>query len=131
MFGPNGMRHFEQSLKAVANTGLPLARRMEVISQVDEYVLGYAEGAQNLAGLDVAEWEEEWGGYLAAVGEYLQGQLDSGAFPHIEEFVGGDDFSTVIRRIVADYAANERFSRGLERLLDGVEREIEREGGGT
>ena len=40
-FGPNGMRHFEQSLAAVASKGLSPADKIRVISIVDDYVFGY------------------------------------------------------------------------------------------
>lgn len=128
-FGPNGLRHFEQSLKAVAETGLPLPRRMEIISQVDEYVLGYAEAARGMDAGDYDEWEEEWGDWMSGVNEYIESQLASGDFPNVEKFLDGEDFPTVVRRMVAEYSADERFSRGLDRLLDGIEAEIEREGG--
>lgn len=127
VFGPNGMRHFEQSLKAVNETGLPLSRRMELVSQVDEYVFGFAEGEQGLASDDMAEWEEKWGDYMVAVSTYLQAELETGDFPHIEEFMDGEDFQTVIRRMITEYSESERFDRGLGRLLDGIEMEIERE----
>src|SRR6185312_3031068 len=38
--GPNGMRHFEQSLQAVASLGLDREQTFEVIGQVDDYVFG-------------------------------------------------------------------------------------------
>jgi AcrR family transcriptional regulator len=122
VFGPNGLRHFEQSLKAVAETGLPLARRMEIVSQVDEYVLGYADAMHG----DFENWEEEWGGYLEAVAGYLTSQLEQGDFPHVAEFMGGEDMMTVIRRMLAETTAEERFERGLGRLLDGIQAEIDR-----
>jgi hypothetical protein len=125
------MRHFEQSLKAVADTGLPRDRRMEIVSQIDEYVFGYAEGEQGLAGDDFSEWEQKWGDYMVAVSDYLQRELDAGDFPHVEEFMDGQDFQTVIRRMISEYSEGERFDRGLERLLDGIAMEIEREGSGS
>ena len=123
VFGPNGLRHFEQSLKAVSTTGLPLVRQMEIVSQVDEYVLGYAEGER----FDFPEdWEQLWGDYMARVGDYLTAQIEGGEFPHVDQFIGGDDFMTVVRRLVRESSADERFHRGLGRLLDGVQAEIDR-----
>jgi AcrR family transcriptional regulator len=127
VLGPNGLRHFEQSLKAVADTGLPMARRMEIVSQLDEYVFGYAEGEPERSDADVADWEAKWGDYLDVVGGYLGAQLGSGDFPHVEEFLDGEDFPTVVRRMISESSANERFERGLGRLLDGIQAEIERE----
>lgn len=127
VFGPNGMRHFEQSLKAVADTGLPLDRRMDIVAQVDEYVLGFAEAEGGFTAPDYADWEDKWGDYMHAVGDYLQKELDDGDFPHIVEFMDGQDFPTVMHRMITEYSGGERFERGLGRLLDGIEREIERE----
>lgn len=126
VFGPNGIRHFEQSLKAVSSTGLPRDRRMEIVSQVDEYVLGFAEGELGMGGGEFDEWQEKWGDYMVAASEHMQAVLDAGDFPHIVEFMDGDDFKTVIRRMVAEYSEDERFDRGLQLLLDGVQAEIDR-----
>ena len=41
-FGPNALRHLEQSLAAVAGTGLPAAARLELLAAVDDYVAGNA-----------------------------------------------------------------------------------------
>lgn len=131
VFGPNGLRHFEQSLKAVAGTGLPTDRRMEIVAQVDEYVLGFAEGEQGLSPEGFDEWEAEWHDYLEAVGEYMGRVLEDGDYPHVEEFMGGDDFRAVMQRVVGQYTGDERFDRGLQRLLDGVQAEIDREGAGA
>ena len=40
--GPNGMRHFEQSLRAVALLDIDDALVFELIGQLDDYVFGYA-----------------------------------------------------------------------------------------
>jgi AcrR family transcriptional regulator len=126
VLGPNGLRHFEQSLQAAAGTGLPMARRMEIVSQLDEYVFGYAEGQPDRTGSDIADWEEKWGEYLDVVGDYLRDQIAGGEFPNVAEFLGADDFPTVVRRMIAESTADERFERGLGRLLDGIQAEIDR-----
>ena len=55
---------------------------------------------------------------------YMDEQLAQGDYPHLQEFLGDDDFAAVVREIVEGSAPMERFERGLERLLDGVELEI-------
>jgi AcrR family transcriptional regulator len=111
--GPNGMRHFEQSLAAVSGTALSNSERAELISLVDDYVFGFTVRSDV-----VEEFSDEW---IHAVGGYLAEQLRSGDFPHVRELVGNDDPETVIRRIAAAASVDERFERGLTRLLDGVE----------
>jgi AcrR family transcriptional regulator len=49
-FGPNAMRHLEQSLAATASTGLTATARLELIATVDDYVFGNAlHGIESLA----------------------------------------------------------------------------------
>ncbi len=40
--GPNGLRHFEQSLRAVDGLDISAAEKFELIGQVDDYVFGFA-----------------------------------------------------------------------------------------
>jgi Tetracyclin repressor-like, C-terminal domain len=111
--GPNGMRHVEQSLAAVAGTPLSNEEKMELISLVDDYTFGFTLRTDT-----GEEYTDEW---IQAVSGYLAEQLLTGDFPHVREFVGNDDPETVIRRIATAATADERFERGLTRLLDGVE----------
>lgn len=111
--GPNGMRHIEQSLAAIAGTVFSNEEKMELISLVDDYVFGFTLHS------DVdAQFTDKW---IQAVAGYLAEQLLTGDFPHVREFVGDDDPETAIRRIATATTADERFERGLTRLLDGVE----------
>jgi tetracycline repressor-like protein len=127
VFGPNAMRHFEQSLAAAATTGLPMERRLEVIAQVDDYVAGFVKGEHDLpAAPDGSGEEDGWAALEEASEAYLAEALASGDYPHVVEFLGGESFVAVLRRIVEGTTANERFDRGLERLLDGVQLEIDR-----
>ena len=41
--GPNGTRHFEQSLAVIAETGLPVDECLELVLLVDDYVFGYIQ----------------------------------------------------------------------------------------
>jgi AcrR family transcriptional regulator len=111
--GPNGMRHVEQSLAAVAGTPLSNEEKMELISLVDDYTFGFTLRTDT-----GEEFTDEW---IQAVSGYLAEQLLTGDFPHVREFVGNDDPETVIRRISTAATADERFERGLTRMLDGVE----------
>jgi AcrR family transcriptional regulator len=121
--GPNGMRHFEQSLAAVAGTGLDADERLEIIAMVDDYVYGFV----------MRESRVSDGGTLDDVPEalfdYLKRQLDTGDYPHIAELTAGGEPREVFGRIMATMFNERRFARGLERLLDGIERDIERRAG--
>ncbi len=88
-FGPNGMRHFEQSLQAVAGLGLDREQTFEVIGQVDDYVFGYS--------LREVEEREQEHGWSPEVVDFFKRELATGAYPLISEFFG-DDFEAALRR---------------------------------
>jgi AcrR family transcriptional regulator len=111
--GPNGMRHFEQSLAAVSSLDLDREETFELIGQLDDYVFGYALR-------EVQELEEHERGWPAEVVDFLQHELDSGDYPLISEFFG-DDVNTGVEEIFDLITLEGRFERGLERLLDGIE----------
>lgn len=111
--GPNGLRHFEQSLRAVVELEIPAAEKFELIGQIDDYVFGF--------GLrEVQEREEHERGWPPEVREFFQRELDSGGYPLIREFLGAD-VEQGIDRVTAILFREGRFERGLERLLDGIE----------
>lgn len=114
--GPNGMRHFEQSLQAVAGLGLGREQTFEVIGQVDDYVFGYS-----LREVQEAEGHEH--GWSPAVIEFFTRELETGDYPLIDEFFGRD-FEATFGEAMELMSDASRFRRGLERLLDGIEAEF-------
>lgn len=111
--GPNGMRHFEQSLAAVSSLELDREETFELIAHVDDYVFGYALR-------EVQELEEHERGWPSEVVDFLQRELDSGGYPLISEFFG-DDANAGVGEVLDLFITEGRFERGLERLLDGIE----------
>ncbi len=111
--GPNGLRHFEQSLAAVSSLEVERDEVFDLIGQVDDYVFGYALR-------EVQELEEHERGWPAEVVEFLQRELDTGAYPLISEFFG-DDANAGIAEVIELITTEGRFERGLKRLLDGIE----------
>jgi AcrR family transcriptional regulator len=114
--GPNGLRHFEQSLRAVAGLGLDQELVFELIGQLDDYVFGYALR-------EAQEMEEHERGWPPEVLEFFQREIDSGDYPLIREFLG-DDADAGVERVIELLGKDGRFERGLNRLLDGIEAEI-------
>jgi AcrR family transcriptional regulator len=112
--GPNGMRHFEQSLKAVAPLGLGKEDSFEVMGQIDDYVFGYALR-------EVQEREEHSRGLRPEVKDFFQREIATGDYPLIESFFGDEDVDSSFEGIVEFMARPDRFDRGLSRLLDGIE----------
>jgi AcrR family transcriptional regulator len=119
----NGLRHFEQSLEAAALTGLPLDDQLELISFVDDYVFGFAirERDEPLA---VVTPETE--PILDAISDYVAAQVKTGAFPRVEALLGGQSPRQFFEDAFARVGSDDRFERGLQRVLDGVALEIER-----
>lgn len=114
--GPNGMRHFEQSLQAVAGLGLGREQTFEVIGQIDDYVFGYSLR-------EVQEAEEHEHGWSPEVVDFFKQELATGDYPLIEEFFG-EDFEATFEEAMEFMADEGRFQRGLDRLLDGIEAEF-------
>jgi AcrR family transcriptional regulator len=114
--GPNGMRHFEQSLRALSSLELADELVFELIGQVDDYAFGYALR-------ELEEREERERGWPPEVIEFFQREIDSGEYPLIARFLG-TDAGAGIDRVTELIGREGRFARGLERLLDGIEAEL-------
>jgi AcrR family transcriptional regulator len=124
-FGPNNMKHVEQSLAAVSDAGLDAIGQLEVIGMVDDYVLGFwiREGAVRTAFDEDGTAE---GDGLESLLDYVEAQLDTGKFPYTSKLVGEGDRRANWERLAAEAFGSDRFERGLTRLLDGIELDIER-----
>ena len=118
--GPNGMRHFEQTLSVASRAGIDADSQFELGALVDEYVFGHAvhNAEPNPFGEPGSAQERE-------LLEYVERQLATGEFPHLQS-LAGDDPRTAFRRFAAVASDEQRFERGLQILLDGIELEIER-----
>jgi AcrR family transcriptional regulator len=116
--GPNGMRHFEQSLAAVASTELDHRDQLELITLIDDYVFGYVmRELQIPADPDLKEMPP-------AIAEFFADLLASGDYPYTKRFVGDEEAVTGFMRFVEVAIDPGRFARGLQRLLDGVELQL-------
>ena len=114
--GPSGMRHFEQSLQAVAPLGLSRNETFELIGTVDDYVFGYALR-------EVQEMEEHERGWPPEVLDFFRRELASGKYPLISDFFG-EDIDSSFDAVFEFLSQPGRFERGLNRLLDGIEAEL-------
>jgi AcrR family transcriptional regulator len=120
--GPNGMRHFEQSLKVAALTGRRDVDRIELVALLDDYVFGHVMRTREMA----REGEHDEA-HIASMLEYLQALLSTGEYPYIAE-LAGDDIRESFERLASFGGDPGRFDRGLERLLDGIELDLRRRG---
>jgi len=120
-FGPNAMRHMEQSLAAAAGTGLPAQARLALLATVDDYVFGNAlHGVESLgraraAGADPA--------MAAAMIEYGLTQLQTGEFPELSALYNKSTSAQAAEPAgppMTETALASQFERGLQALLDGI-----------
>jgi AcrR family transcriptional regulator len=117
--GPNGMRHFEQSLQAVAGLGLDKEQTFDIIGQIDDYVVGHALR-------EIQEREEHERGWPPEVADFFERELATGNYPLISKFFGHRDLDAGFAQVAEFMAKADRFDRSLNRLLDGIESSLPR-----
>jgi AcrR family transcriptional regulator len=118
-FGPNAMRHYEQSLAALAATGLNYPQKTELTAIFDDYVNGNA--AHTVEAQERMSLASRDPSLVTAAMAYGQALVSSGEFPQLEALAedarsggrGGIDLLAHMDR---------QFEVGLAALLDGVER---------
>jgi AcrR family transcriptional regulator len=114
-FGPNAMRHVEQSLAAVADLGIEGPEAFVVLAAVDDYALGHvmrqlgAEAALGREGLDADEWRR-------TMEPYWREMIATGEFPRMAQIADAE----------WEFLNEERFELGLSWILDGIAARYER-----
>jgi AcrR family transcriptional regulator len=125
--GPNALRHVEQSLTAVADTGLDPQGQMDLIAAVDDYVIGYVIRTLRFAEEEDQSPGEEW---LTEMFEHMRARIATGDYPHLQRALEANRAEGRTDEQLARMATDERrFERGLARILDGIEVELKRRRG--
>lgn len=114
--GPNAMRHFEQSLAALAETDLDQQAKLTLLAAVDDYVHGNAARTAEVRDTNDPRSEE----MTTAAMAYGRAQLATGQFPHIEALFDGRDVVEVYADLARHSSERDRFRTGLTMLLDGA-----------
>jgi AcrR family transcriptional regulator len=122
--GPNGIRHIDQSVAAVAELDLDDVTRFEIISLVDDYVFGYAM-RRRVLDRDDPEAMEEW---LERASSYIEEQLATEDLPHLQAIMPEGGMAAFWKQLEEADFQDARFDRGLTRLLDGIALDLERRG---
>jgi hypothetical protein len=108
----------------MAKTNLPREECHELILLVDDYVFGYVRRFISVRAAitgDAAKLAEE---HSEEIAERVQ-ELDPDAFPYVHAlFVDGDPREQLAKLMELGLDPG-RFDRGLDLLLDGIERRIE------
>jgi AcrR family transcriptional regulator len=106
-FGPNALRHVEQSLAAVSSLGLPDVTARALLVALDTFTMGHLTTELSLDGIGLPD-PDAW---RVAVATYLEETASSGALPHLAAR------GTAV--VLADVDHDAVFDAGLTWLLDG------------
>jgi AcrR family transcriptional regulator len=120
--GPSVLRHVEQTAAVASRSGLDVDDQVELAAIIDDYVFGYAMRAYH-----VGQFGPQTGtqSQIDAGVAYLVEQLATGDYPYLEQ-LAGDDPAAGFERVGHVMSDDQRFERGLQRLLDGLELWINR-----
>jgi AcrR family transcriptional regulator len=116
--GPNGMKHFEQSLAAVSSLDLGFEEKLELVLIVDDYVFGYVLRSS----APRSELNDPEARHAAC--EYLATLIATGDYPHTSAMFAGYDVDAALDRMITAFRNRDRFANGLERLMDGLEADL-------
>lgn len=123
-FGPNGMRHVEQTMAAVAHAPFDEQGKLDAIGIVDDYVFGFVHRRAELK--QHTEFSGESGPSQALL-EFTRRELATGQYPHLTALFG-DDLVAAWTRLASQMNQERRFDIGLAALLDGLPRTLRRGG---
>jgi hypothetical protein len=118
-FGPNALRHYEQSLAALNGSSLDPAQKAEFTAIVDAYVHGSAaQAVEVLERTRAAAHDPAMVRQALAFGEQ---QLSSGNFPELAQLAATR--SSAAEPGGPDEQLDRQFEVGLAALLDGLARQ--------
>lgn len=119
--GPNGMRHMEQSMRAVSSLPLDRDGQMELLAIVDDFVFGHALRMSDSLIDAFADPRA-----ARSIMKFTTSQVATGEFPMIDGLIGDGDPVQAFSKIAEWMSDESRFDRGLEAILDGFEARIAR-----
>jgi AcrR family transcriptional regulator len=112
--GPNSVRHFDQTIQAVASLPISLRDKLDIAAVVDEYVFGYCLQERNNVHVNDP-------GTDTHMVSYVQSLLATGDYPHLRALADEMGLEQAWHEIEAHMRDEARFARNLNRLLDGIE----------
>jgi AcrR family transcriptional regulator len=115
--GPNGVRHFDQSLQALATLDVDIQGKLDVLMAVDEYVFGFCMHERNNHGPG-----DDDDRMSPAMENYLNDLIATGDYPALKAMTAGSSMNDEWARISSAMRDETRFDRNLRRLLDGFEK---------
>ncbi|MEZ5217290.1 MAG: TetR/AcrR family transcriptional regulator C-terminal domain-containing protein [Ilumatobacteraceae bacterium] len=112
--GPNGIRHFDQTLAAVATYPGSLTDRLDLMAAIDEFVFGFAL-------MERTNFHDPANEPPAPLLDYLETLLDTEDLPALQEFAQEHGVSGGWAIISNHGRDPERFDRQLDRLIAGFD----------
>jgi AcrR family transcriptional regulator len=116
-FGPNSVRHFDQTLQAVASLAIPLGDKIDLVAAVDEYVFGSCLLERNNLQDDGAPFDE-------GMTRYVNGLIATGDYPELSALTEKYGLNEAWTHVASHLRDPKRFGRNLARLLDGIEADL-------
>jgi len=116
--GPNSVRHFDQTMQAVAALDVDFAAKLDVVTAVDEYVFGFCLHERTAFHEDAATGE--------AMRAYVNELVATGEYPELTRLVEREGIAELWSQILSHAHDPQRFDRTLARLLDGIEHDLTR-----
>lgn len=116
-FGPNSVRHFDQSLQAVASMPIPMRDRFDIVSAVDEYVFGSC----------IAERHHDNEAHATSDSRtilYVNALVATGDYPQLAALTEQFGLQGAWDEMEKHRYDPTRFARNLRRLLDGIEADL-------
>jgi hypothetical protein len=116
--GPNTVRHFDQTLRALSNLPLPLGEKFDVASLVDEFVFGFCLHERN--NTRAAQ------GIESKLRDYVTTLLETDAYPTLSAMKEELGLDRMWDELQTSVSAPDRFEKHLNVLLDGIEADLAR-----
>ena len=117
-FGPNAMRHMEQSLAALDGIQATPEEKLALWATIDAFVFGSAlQAAEITARIRLAEQNPRWASDAV---EFAKQQLASGKLPRLAALAEAQEAPSTASTADPLTAANDQFERGLAALIDGL-----------
>jgi AcrR family transcriptional regulator len=111
----NGLRHTEQSLVALADTGLEFNDKLAIIIVLDDYVFGHSLRA---AGSDFTDGLGKEG--MDRIVAFMNNHVSRTDFPELHATMGEDSMETFVGKLSKAFSPDEWFETGLAVILDGL-----------
>ena len=122
-FGPNSVRHFEQSLEALSSLPVSTRDRLDILTTVDEFVFGHCQLQRTSQTVPLPN---EHDSVDARTKQYLEDLIRTGDYPHLAAWVDDEGFEATWRQVQSHSDDPDRFERNLSRILDGIQADLDR-----